>query len=206
MAVPFALSDGIEVSPVGDPSPSALVQASPHGLLWSGLKAGLLTFGGAYTVIPFLQEDAVVHGAWMTNAQFLDGLALSGLLPAPLIIFSTFVGYLGGAWAGAILMTIGIFLPAFAFTLLGHDMLDRFVHQPRVRVFLEGVTAAVVGLIAGTTLVLLRTSIDGLQTAIVFGLATVILFKSHGRLVVPLVIAAAALWGFISSFLIPPSA
>jgi chromate transporter len=68
------------------------------------------------------------------------------------------------------------------------------------------VTAAVVGLIAGTTLVLLRTSIDGLQTAIVFGLATVILFKSHGRLVVPLVIAAAALWGFISSFLIPPSA
>src|SRR3546814_3405897 len=65
-------------------------------LFWSGLKAGLLTFGGTYTVIPFLQRDAVTQGAWMSNTQFLDGLALSGLLPAPLIIFSTFVGYLGG--------------------------------------------------------------------------------------------------------------
>ena len=64
--------------------------ASLPQLLWSGLRSGMLTFGGAYTVIPFLQRDAVVTGAWMTNAQFLDGLALSGLIPAPLIIFSTF--------------------------------------------------------------------------------------------------------------------
>lgn len=65
-------------------------------LFWSGLKAGLLTFGGAYTVIPFLQRDAVSQGAWMSNGQFLDGLALSGLLPAPLIIFSTFGRDRGG--------------------------------------------------------------------------------------------------------------
>lgn len=65
-------------------------------LFWSGLKAGLLTFGGAYTVIPFLQRDAVSRGAWMSNGQFLDGLALSGLLPAPLIIFSTFGRDRGG--------------------------------------------------------------------------------------------------------------
>ncbi len=61
-------------------------------LFWSGLKAGLLTFGGAYTVIPFLQRDAVTQGVWMSNTQFLEGLALSGLLPAPLIIFSTYFG------------------------------------------------------------------------------------------------------------------
>jgi chromate transporter len=57
-----------------------------------GLRSGLLTFGGAYTIISFLQYDAVVTGGWMTNSQFLDGLALSGILPAPLIIFATFVG------------------------------------------------------------------------------------------------------------------
>lgn len=116
---------------------TAVVQATVPLLLlfWSGLKAGLLTFGGAYTVIPFLQRDAVTQGAWMSNAQFLDGLALSGLLPAPLIIFSTFVGYLGGGPWGAVVMTVGIFLPAFAFTLLGHDALERIVHQPRVRLF-----------------------------------------------------------------------
>jgi chromate transporter len=175
--------------------------ASLPGLFWSGLRAGLLTFGGAYTVIPFLQEDAVSDGAWMTNAQFLDGLALSGLLPAPLIIFSTFVGYVGGGWEGALLMTAGIFLPAFAFTLLGHDALERVVHHPRIRVFLEGVTAGVVGLIAGTTLVLLRTSVTSVETSIVFALALGVLFKWTGRLVVPLVICAAALWGIVSTLL-----
>jgi chromate transporter len=176
--------------------------ATLPGLFWSGLKAGLLTFGGAYTVIPFLQEDAVSSGAWMTNAQFLDGLALSGLLPAPLIIFSTFVGYVGGGWAGALLMTVGIFLPAFAFTLLGHDALERLVHQPRIRVFLDGVTAGVVGLIAGTTLVLLRTSVTNAETAIVFSLALGVLFRWKGRLLVPLVICCAGLWGVVSALLL----
>src|SRR5688500_19525708 len=123
-------------------------------LFVSGFKAGMLTFGGAYTVIPFLQEDAVAEGAWMTNAQFLDGLALSGLLPAPLIIFATFVGYLGGGAAGAVVLTIGIFLPAFALTLLAHDPLERLVTRPRIREFLEGLTAGVVGLIAGTSIAL----------------------------------------------------
>ncbi|MGH7944672.1 MAG: chromate efflux transporter, partial [Opitutaceae bacterium] len=71
-------------------------KASPPALFGSGLRAGLLTFGGAYTAIPFLKHDAVEQGAWMTERDFLDGVALSGILPAPLIIFSTFVGYFGG--------------------------------------------------------------------------------------------------------------
>lgn len=167
-------------------------------LFWSGLKAGLLTFGGAYTVIPFLQRDAVTQGAWMSNAQFLDGIALSGLLPAPLIIFSTFVGYLGGGPWGAVVMTIGIFLPAFAFTLIGHDALERLVHEPRIRLFLEGVTAGVVGLIAGTTVALLKVSLTGLEAVILFAVVLVVLFRSKARLVIPAVIAAAALWGLLS--------
>lgn len=167
-------------------------------LFWSGLKAGLLTFGGAYTVIPFLQRDAVTQGAWMSNVQFLDGLALSGLLPAPLIIFSTFVGYLGGGPWGAVMMTVGIFLPAFAFTLLGHDALERLVHRPRIRLFLEGVTAGVVGLIAGTTLALLRVSLTGLDAMVLFVIVLGILFASKARMLIPAVIAGAALWGWAS--------
>ena len=167
-------------------------------LFWSGLKAGALTFGGAYTVIPFLQRDAVRQGAWMSNAQFLDGLALSGLLPAPLIIFSTFVGYLGGGPWGAVAMTAGIFLPAFAFTLLGHDALERLVHQPRIRLFLDGLTAGVVGLIAGTTLALLKVSLTGVEALILFALVLAVLFASKAKLVIPAVIAAAALWGLLS--------
>ncbi|HEY9400536.1 MAG TPA: chromate efflux transporter [Luteimonas sp.] len=168
-------------------------------LFWSGLKAGLLTFGGAYTVIPFLQHDAVTRGAWMSNAQFLDGLALSGLLPAPLIIFSTFVGYLGGGPSGAVAMTAGIFLPAFAFTLIGHDALERWVHHPRIRLFLEGVTAGVVGLIAGTTVALLRVSLTSLNALVLFAVVLAILFVSKARMVIPAVIAGAALWGWLVS-------
>ena len=170
-------------------------------LFISGLKAGMLTFGGAYTVIPFLQEDAVADGAWMTNTQFLDGLALSSLLPAPLIIFATFVGYLGGGAAGAIVLTIGIFLPAFAFSLLAHEPLERFVSKPRVREFLEGVTAAVVGLIAGTTIALMMVSIVSIPTALVFVVALAALFYFKAKLVIPLVVAGAALAGYALTFI-----
>ena len=168
-------------------------------LFISGLKAGMLTFGGAYTVIPFLQEDAVANGAWMTNTQFLDGLALSGLLPAPLIIFATFVGYLGGGAAGAIALTAGIFLPAFAFTLLAHDPLQKLVSEPRIRLFLEGVTAGVVGLIAGTTIALMMVSIVDILTALVFSVALAALFYFKSKLTMPLVVASAAFVGFALS-------
>jgi chromate transporter len=174
-------------------------QRSLWQLFVSGFKAGMLTFGGAYTVIPFLQEDAVADGAWMTNAQFLDGLALSSLLPAPLIIFSTFVGYLGGGAAGAVVLTIGIFLPAFAFTLLAHEPLERIVNEPRIREFLAGVTAAVVGLIAATTIALMSVSIVNIPTAVVFVVALAALFYFKSKFVIPLVVAGAALAGYALS-------
>jgi len=175
-------------------------QRSLWELFISGLKAGMLTFGGAYTVIPFLQEDAVADGAWMTNEQFLDGLALSSLLPAPLIIFATFVGYLGGGAAGAVVLTIGIFLPAFAFTLLAHDPLERLVSRPRIREFLEGVTAAVVGLIAGTTIALMKVSIVNIPTAVIFVVSLAALFYFKSKLIIPMVVAGAALAGYLLSF------
>ncbi|HEX2622536.1 MAG TPA: chromate efflux transporter, partial [Phototrophicaceae bacterium] len=100
-------------------------QTTIPALFGSGLRSGLLTFGGAYTVIPYLRHDAVIVGNWMTGSQFLDGLALSGILPAPLVIFGTFVGYLGSGFAGGVALTAGIFLPAFAFTLIGHQYVER---------------------------------------------------------------------------------
>jgi chromate transporter len=172
-------------------------QPSLLELLVSGLRGGLLTFGGAYTAIPFLQRDAVVTGAWMTNAQFLDGLALSGLLPAPLIIFSTFVGYLGGGFAGALVMTAGIFVPAFAFSLLGHDFFERLVHHPRLRFFLDGVTAGVVGLIAATTVGLMRAGLTTVTTVAIFAVALGVLFRWNSKFLIPLVIAGAALVGLL---------
>jgi chromate transporter len=166
-------------------------------LFWSGLRSGLLTFGGAYTVIPFLQHDAVEAEGWMTNAQFLDGLALSGLLPAPLIIFSTFVGYIGGGLLGAIIITVAIFAPAFAFTMIGHDYLERLIDNQSAHAFLDGVTAGVVGLISATALGILSETILGLHAWIIFSVGLLALFVSKSKWIVAVVVAAAGLYGII---------
>ena len=171
--------------------------ASLLTLFWSGLKSGLLTFGGAYTVIPFLRHDAVQIGAWMTNTQFLDGLALSGLLPAPLIIFSTFVGYIGGGTWGAILITVAIFTPAFAFTMIGHDYLERLVDNKSAHAFLDGITAGVVGLISATALGILSETVVGIHAWIIFSIGLIALFQSKAKWTVAAVVLAAGVYGML---------
>lgn len=177
------------------PLTSSAAASSVPLLFVSGLKSGLFTFGGAYTVIPFLQEDAVVTGGWMTNEEFLDGLALSGTLPAPLIIFATFVGFLGGGVAGALALTAGIFLPAFGFTLVAHDSLERLTQNERLRSFLAGMTAAVVGLIAATTIALASEALDSAKAIAVFIGALALLYLMKHKLTALLVMGGAALAG-----------
>jgi chromate transporter len=191
----FAQVEAVQDSPI--PPAAATNTTSLLTLFWSGLKSGLLTFGGAYTVIPFLQRDAVQIGSWMTNAQFLDGLALSGLLPAPLIIFSTFVGYIGGGLPGAIIITIAIFAPAFAFTMIGHDSLERVVDNQSAHAFLDGVTAGVVGLIGATALGILSETVISVHAWIIFSIALLALFVSKSRWIVAAIILAAGLYGFL---------
>lgn len=179
-----------------------LTQPSHGRLFVSGLRAGLLTFGGAYTVLPFLQHDAVVVGRWMANAEFLDGVALSGILPAPFIIFSTFVGYLGGGPVGALLLTVGIFLPAFGFTLIAHHQLQRLVDRAAVRTLLDGVTAGVVGLIGATSITLFRTGIRDEVQAAIFALALLVLYRWRAKAAVAVVMLAAGGIGALVFFLI----
>jgi chromate transporter len=144
-----------------------------------------------------LQYDAVVKGGWMTNAQFLDGLALSGILPAPLIIFATFVGYLGGGAYGAIVLTAGIFLPAFAFTLIGHEYIEKLIENNAVRAFLDGVTAGVIGLIAVTALGLFREGVTDLSTAIIFALALLAIYRWKAKAAVVGIMFGAGVLGWL---------
>jgi chromate transporter len=176
---------------------SIAAEITPWTLLLSGLRAGLLTFGGAYTAIPFMQQDAVQIGGWMTNAQFLDGLALSGLLPAPLIIFSTFVGYLGGGPLGALVVTIGVFAPAFTFTMIGHDYLERLVENKSAHAFLDGVTAGVVGLIAVTAIGILRETLTSLPAFLICAAALAALFLSKSKWITAIVVLAAGVVGVL---------
>jgi chromate transporter len=160
-----------------------------------GLKAGLLTFGGAYTVIPFLNESAVdVHG-WLTEDQFLDGIALGGILPAPLIIFSTFVGYVAGGLWGALAMTVGIFLPAFVFPIYLHRPLVAVAENPRIRPFLLGVAAGVVGLMAAITVDILGQAVVDVPSAVLAIAAFAVLYRFHGKLTVLYVVLSCGVIG-----------
>jgi chromate transporter len=186
-------------------APAALVTVALGAITFSltaslfaeGLKAGLLTFGGAYTVIPFLQETAVDGHHWLTDAQFVDGLAISGVLPAPLIIFSTFVGYLAGGWVGALAITLGIFLPAFLLPIFFHRQLVAISENPRIRPFLLGVAAGVIGLIAAVTLSILETSVVDVYTALIAIGAFAALSRWHSKLTVLYVMGAAGAIGVL---------
>lgn len=160
-----------------------------------GLKAGLLTFGGAYTVIPFLQEIAVDGHHWLSDGQFVDGLAISGVLPAPLIIFSTFVGYLAGGLVGGLVMTFGIFLPAFVLPIYFHSGLVAVADNPRIRPFLLGVAAGVIGLIAAVTITILDTSIVDVPTAILAIGAFLALSRWHAKSTIVYVMLACGAIG-----------
>lgn len=186
---PFATTTtSTPITPTTTPTTPSLA-----ALLTCGLRAGTLTFGGAYTAIPFLHADAV-GGGWMTEEQFLSGLAVGGVLPAPMIIVGTWVGQASGGLAGALLVTLGIFLPAFVLPLLLHHHLERIVANARWHAFLDGVTAAVTGLVAAIAVDLLRTLDTPLRVTTAATALAVLLLVRH-RLVVLPVMAVAALAG-----------
>lgn len=174
--------------------------ASGLALFVAGLKGGLLTFGGAYTAIPYVRADTVGRG-WVSDASFLDGVALAGILPAPLVIFATFVGYVAGGWIGAFAITAGMFLPAFGFSMVFYERLEAIVENPALHRFLCGVAAAVVGVIIAT-LVQLGWSVGGRVTQApvalaIFALSLLAVWRLKGKWVTPAIIAVAGLIGWI---------
>ncbi len=186
----FSLGPAILVVLAGTVTVSLTAQ-----IFWEGLKAGLLTFGGAFTVIPFLQQSSVDVHPWLTDSQFVDGLAMSGVLPAPLIIFSTFVGYVAGGLTGALVMTLGIFLPAFVFPIFFHHQLVAVAHNVRLHPVPTGVAAGVIGLIASVTVQIVDTSVVDLPTALLAIGAFLALNRWHSKLTVVYVVLGRGLIG-----------
>ncbi|WP_159982410.1 MULTISPECIES: chromate efflux transporter [unclassified Novosphingobium] len=192
-----------------DGPPSALVKATGHvpvtvfALFLAGLKGGLLTFGGAYTAIPYVRADTVNRG-WIGDATFLDGIALAGVLPAPLVIFATFVGYVASGTAGALAITAGMFLPAFAFSLILFEKLEALVENPAFHRVLEGIAATVVGIIAATFLQLGHAAAGRIPGHVIpiflFGAAVLVAWRIKGAWATPAIIAGGAIvgWGVFS--------
>lgn len=167
-------------------------------LFLAGLKGGLLTFGGAYTAIPYVRADTVGRG-WIGDATFLDGVAIAGVLPAPLVIFATFAGYVIGGFHGALAITAGMFLPAFAFSLVLFERLEELIEKPALHDLLTGLAAAVVGIICATFLQLAAAASDRVANpALSIALFLTILvaaWRLKGGWVTPVLLAIGALAG-----------
>lgn len=183
--------------PAVAPPAAAFAPPTLAALSASGLRAGLLTFGGAYTAIPFLRRDAVDAGGWIQQAQFLDGIAIANVLPAPLIVFAAFIGFVPAGWLGALAMAVGVFAPAFAFTIAGHRLFERLVDDPRVHAALDGVAAAVAGLIAATAVEIARASVRGGAAVLIGAGALAVLACWRSRAAVPAVVLVAGAVGAV---------
>lgn len=144
--LPLALGGGLSLGAVGTLGTVFLTH------LW----IGCVLFGGGYVLIALLEPLAVDRFGWLTSAQFLDGVALSQAVPGPISTLSAFVGYGAAGLPGALLGTVGIYLPAFAAVLLVAPHLERLRSVPAVKAALEGVNAVVAGAVLGVaaTLVL----------------------------------------------------
>lgn len=179
----------------------AAAPATFAALFLTGLKGGLLTFGGAYTAIPYVRADTVGRG-WLSDGAFLDGVALAGVLPTPLIIFGTFAGWMAGGWAGALAITAGLFLPAFAFSMIFFERLEAIIDHPPLHRLLDGVTAAVVGVIGATVLQLGAALAPRLPEpsigAALFVVALFLAWRLRGGWTIPVLLSAGALVGYLT--------
>ncbi len=143
------------------------------------LKVGAVLYGSGYVLLAFLRADFVMRLGWLTDRQLLDAIAVGQFTPGPVFTTATFIGYLLGGIPGALLATLGIFLPSFAFVPLVRPLLDHLRTSPWTAAFLDGVIVASLGLMAGVTGQLALASLVDIFTVLLAALAAVILFRTR---------------------------
>jgi chromate transporter len=157
---------------------------------WTALKVGALSFGGGFVIIPLMQADAVGHH-WMTNAQFLNGVALGQITPGPVVQTVATVGYAAAGIGGGLLASLVAFFPSFAFVLAGARHFDALRGNHRALAFLDGAGPAAIGAILGSTIPLARALSQPWQYAVLAAAAALLLGLRRG-VVLTLLAAAAA--------------
>jgi chromate transporter len=183
------------------------VAASPGAMLGKlfvfFLKAGSLTFGSGLVIVPFLEKGLVQQTGWLNEREFLVAVAMGMMSPGPVVITATFVGYLVAGFWGALVATVGIFLPSFLLVLIVAPVLVRYRTNRTVQGFIRGAYAAAIGTILGACVLLGRIAIGDWLTALVALVSLVVLFR--WKLSNPLLIATAAAIGLVAYPLLQPA-
>ncbi len=189
---------GVALLPLGAAAVASSAAAAPFSLsslFLVFLKIGSVLFGSGYVLLAFLRSDLVVRRGWLSEGQLLDAVAVGQVTPGPVFTTATFVGYVLGGVPGAVLATVGIFLPAFVFVALSGPLVPRIRRSPVAGAFLDGVNVASIALMALVTAQLGRAAIvDGWTAAIAVAAAVLLLrFRARAAWLVP----AAGLLGLV---------
>jgi chromate transporter len=167
-------------------------------LLWYFAEAGAFVFGSGLAIVPFLHQGVVERFGWLSERQFLDAVAVAMITPGPVVITASFIGYLVAGPVGAMLASLGVFLPPFLLVLLLAPYYRRFAQNRQVRAFVQGVTAAATGAIAGASYILGRHAIKDVPAALI-ALTTLVLLLKVKKVPEPLVILTAGIVGVVLS-------
>jgi chromate transporter len=173
-----ALAAALSVSGLAQAA-TAAVAVSLGTLFFTFLKIGSVLYGSGYVLLAFLRNDFVERLGWLTDRQLLDAVAVGQFTPGPVFTTATFVGYLVAGWPGALLATLGIFLPSFVFVALSHPLIPRIRGSRWTSAFLDGVNVAAVGLMAAVTWQLARAAIVDALTALLAVVAGVLLLRTR---------------------------
>jgi len=176
---------------------AATVVAVPFGL-WrlflSFLKIGSAIFGSGYVLLAFLQSEFVQRSHWLTEKQLIDAVAVGQFTPGPVFTTATFIGYIMGGWRGAMVATIGIFLPGFLLVAASGQLLPRIRRSPVISAALDGVVAGSLALMAVVTWELGKAAIVDRMTIAVFAVSAVALLRFRVNSVWLIGAAAAGGW------------
>jgi chromate transporter len=147
--------------------PAAAIPLAPSlpNIFWLFAKAGAFVFGSGLAIVPFLYGELVQTHGWLNDRQFLDAVAVAMITPGPVVITVAFVGYLVGGPAGMTVAALGVFLPVYLFVVLPAPYFRRHRSQPVIKAFVEGVSAAATGAIAGAAYVLATRAVVDVWTA-----------------------------------------
>lgn len=157
-------------------------------------KAGAFVFGSGLAIVPFLYGGVVTEHHWLNDKQFVDAVAVAMITPGPVVITVGFIGYLVAGLPGAVAAALGTFLPCYLFTVIPAPYVKKYGHLPSVKAFVDGITAAAVGAITGSVLVIAKRSIIDVPTALL-ALGTIVLLWRFKKLQEPVIVTAAALVG-----------
>jgi chromate transporter len=141
------------------------------------LKIGAVLYGSGYVLLSFLRTDFVEHLGWLTDRQLLDAISIGQFTPGPVFTTATFIGYLVAGWPGALLATLGIFLPSFLLVALIHPLADRLRQSPWFAAILDGVNIVALALMAGVLLQLGQSALIDVWTWVIALISLVVLLR-----------------------------